>query len=131
MGRITRTAERVIGERGKLLIPYFVAGDPNLVTTLQLMHTIVDKGADIIELGIPFSDPSSDGPVIQRSVERSLQGNTSLDDVLELANVALPAPTGQHLFGRHIQTDQPSTQTCRHALDEGRREVRDVLAAIA
>ena len=84
MGRITRTAESVIGEGGKLLIPYFVAGDPDLVTTLQLMHTVVDKGADIIELGIPFSDPSSDGPVIQRSVERSLQGSTSLDDVLEL-----------------------------------------------
>ena len=84
MGRITRTAESVIGEGGKLLIPYFVAGDPDLVTTLQLMHTVVDKGADIIELGIPFSDPSSDGPVIQRSVERSLEGNTSLDDVLEL-----------------------------------------------
>ena len=84
MGRITRTAESVIGEGGKLLIPYFVAGDPYLVTTLQLMHTVVDTGADIIELGIPFSDPSSDGPVIQRSVERSLQRNTSLDDVLEL-----------------------------------------------
>ena len=55
MSRITRTTERVIENKGKLLIPYFVAGDPNLRTTLQLMHAVVDQGADIIELGIPFS----------------------------------------------------------------------------
>ena len=84
MSRITRTTERVIENKGKLLIPYFVAGDPNLRTTLQLMHAVVDQGADIIELGIPFSDPSSDGPIIQRGVERSLQRGTSLNNVLDL-----------------------------------------------
>ena len=84
MSRITRTTERALDNKGKLLIPYFVAGDPNLRTTLQLMHAVVDQGADIIELGIPFSDPSSDGPVIQRGVERSLQRGTSLNDVLDL-----------------------------------------------
>ena len=84
MSRITRTTERALYNKGKLLIPYFVAGDPNLRTTLQLMHAVVDQGADIIELGIPFSDPSSDGPVIQRGVERSLQRGTSLNDVLDL-----------------------------------------------
>ncbi|MFK7864069.1 MAG: tryptophan synthase subunit alpha [Pseudohongiellaceae bacterium] len=68
----------------KLLIPYLVAGDPDLKTTLALMHQLVDEGADIIELGVPFSDPSSDGPVIQRGVERALKKGTALNDVLTL-----------------------------------------------
>lgn len=68
----------------KLLIPYIVAGDPNIETSLKLMHQLVNEGADIIELGVPFSDPSSDGPVIQRGVERALRQQVSLADVLEL-----------------------------------------------
>ncbi|MDA1370098.1 MAG: tryptophan synthase subunit alpha [Proteobacteria bacterium] len=84
MSRIARTAERATRQGDKLLIPYLVAGDPNLSSTLQLMHELVVRGADIIELGIPFSDPSSDGPVIQRGVERALAAGTSLQDVLKL-----------------------------------------------
>ena len=68
----------------KLLIPYLVAGDPDLATTLVLMHDLVARGADIIELGVPFSDPSSDGPVIQRGVERALARGTSLQQILQL-----------------------------------------------
>jgi tryptophan synthase alpha chain len=68
------------------LIPYITAGDPNLAITLGLMHALVKSGADIIELGVPFSDPSADGPVIQRAVERALINNTSLRDVLQLVN---------------------------------------------
>lgn len=84
MTRISRTVERVSAQEGKLLIPYLVAGDPNLSTTGALMHALVAAGADIIELGIPFSDPSSDGPVIQRGVERALARGTRLRDVLDL-----------------------------------------------
>src|SRR5690606_15282842 len=58
------------------------AGDPDIDTTLGLMHALVANGADIIELGFPFSDPSSDGPVIQRAVERALAGKTTLKDTL-------------------------------------------------
>lgn len=84
MSRIHEIAKQAAAVNRKLLIPYLVAGDPNLETTTALMHKLVDKGADIIELGIPFSDPSSDGPVIQRAVERSLSKGTTLKQVLEL-----------------------------------------------
>jgi tryptophan synthase alpha chain len=84
MSRIAQTVERAREAGTKLLIPYLVAGDPDLRSTLQLMHALVGQGADIIELGIPFSDPSSDGPVIQRGVERALAQGTCLQDVLDL-----------------------------------------------
>ena len=71
-------------ERRRLLIPYITAGDPDLDTTLALMHTLVESGADLIELGIPFSDPMADGPVIQAACERALKGGTRLVDVLDL-----------------------------------------------
>lgn len=86
MSRIKQLTERAAAEGKKLLIPYLVAGDPNLSTSALLMHELVAQGADIIELGIPFSDPSSDGPVIQRAVERSLANGTSLTDVMNLVS---------------------------------------------
>lgn len=71
--------------RGKTaLIPYITAGDPRPTATVQLMHRLVQKGADMIELGVPFSDPMADGPVIQKAVERALAHNVSLDNVLEM-----------------------------------------------
>jgi len=69
------------------LIPYITAGDPNPKATVDLMHLLVEKGADVIELGVPFSDPMADGPVIQKAVERALVHNVSLDDVLEYVRV--------------------------------------------
>jgi len=84
MSRIREIAASAAANNKKLLIPYVVAGDPDLATTLALLHQLVADGADIIELGIPFSDPSSDGPVIQLGVERALAGGTTLKDVLEL-----------------------------------------------
>ncbi len=64
------------------LIPFITAGDPHRDVTVPLMHTLVEQGADIIELGVPFSDPMADGPVIQRASERALENNMSLRDVL-------------------------------------------------
>jgi len=84
MSRIQSIAELAKQNNAKLLIPYVVAGDPNIPTTLSLMHELVAQGADIIELGIPFSDPSSDGLVIQQGVERALVKKTSLTDIFEL-----------------------------------------------
>ncbi len=84
MSRISNITEKAAAVGRKLLIPYLVAGDPNLKTSLALMHCLVEQGADVIELGIPFSDPSSDGPVIQRSVERALSADTTLLQVLDL-----------------------------------------------
>ena len=84
MSRIKQVARKAAEQGRKLLIPYLVAGDPNLASTVALMHGLVEAGADIIELGIPFSDPSADGPVIQRGVERALAKGTTLQDVLDL-----------------------------------------------
>ncbi|MGB0559872.1 MAG: tryptophan synthase subunit alpha, partial [Pseudohongiellaceae bacterium] len=84
MSRLKQITKNANQKGRKLLIPYLVAGDPNKETTIDLMHALVSNGADIIELGIPFSDPSSDGEVIQSSIERSLRKGTSLNDTLDI-----------------------------------------------
>ncbi len=68
----------------KALIPFVTAGDPHPDTTVSLMHTLVEAGANAVELGVPFSDPMADGPVIQRANERALRYRTSLKDVLSM-----------------------------------------------
>ncbi len=76
-----------LAARGRTaLIPFVTAGDPDLATTVPLMHTMVAAGADLIELGVPFSDPMADGPVIQRASERALAHRTRLRDVLDLVH---------------------------------------------
>lgn len=82
MSRIQQTFARLAREKRKALIPFVTAGDPTPGTTLPLMHALVDAGVDIIELGVPFSDPMADGPVIQRSSERALKHGVGLRDVL-------------------------------------------------
>jgi tryptophan synthase alpha chain len=67
------------------LVAYVTCGDPNLVTTRKIVLAAIDAGADVIELGVPFSDPVADGPVIQRASERALRNGTSLAQVLTLA----------------------------------------------
>jgi tryptophan synthase alpha chain len=67
------------------LVAYLTAGDPDLATTRQIALAAIDAGADVIELGVPFSDPLADGPVIQRASERAVAGGTRLVDVLALA----------------------------------------------
>ncbi|MSP99170.1 MAG: tryptophan synthase subunit alpha [Methylotenera sp.] len=72
-------------QQGKTaLIPYITAGDPHPKCTVSLMHTLVKYGADMIELGVPFSDPMADGPVIQRASERALLHKVGLTTVLEM-----------------------------------------------
>lgn len=66
------------------LIPYVTAGDPEPGTTVPLMHALVEAGADVLELGVPFSDPMADGPVIQAACERALAGGTRLRNVLAM-----------------------------------------------
>ncbi|WP_368564902.1 tryptophan synthase subunit alpha [Pseudoxanthomonas sp. UTMC 1351] len=71
----------------KALIPFVTAGDPSLESTVPVMHALVDAGADVIELGVPFSDPMADGPTIQRSSERALARGAGLRYVLEAVEV--------------------------------------------
>jgi tryptophan synthase alpha chain len=84
MSRIKSAFERLNGESRKALIPFITAGDPDAALTVPLMHTLVEAGADIIELGVPFSDPMADGPTIQRASERALAKGMKLRKVLEL-----------------------------------------------
>jgi tryptophan synthase alpha chain len=84
MSRIQSCFEALRAEGRKALIPYVTAGDPEPGMTLPLMHALVEAGADIIELGIPFSDPMADGPVIQQAMERALAHRVSLTQVLEM-----------------------------------------------
>lgn len=83
MGRIADAFARARAEHRAALVIYLCAGDPDLRTTEDLVVAAADAGADVIELGVPFSDPTADGPAIQRAAERSLRGGTTLRRVLE------------------------------------------------
>jgi tryptophan synthase alpha chain len=84
MSRIEQRFSDLKMQGRKALIPYITAGDPSPEFTVPLMHAMVGAGADLIELGVPFSDPMADGPVIQEACERALEHHVSLRDVLEL-----------------------------------------------
>ncbi len=84
MSRIANLFERLRGEGRTALIPFVTAGDPNPDVTVPLMHRMAAAGADLIELGVPFSDPIADGPVIQRATERALAAGVRLRDVLDM-----------------------------------------------
>ncbi len=84
MNRIESCFNKLKLEGRKAIVPYVTAGDPNPGVTVPLMHAMVDAGADIIELGVPFSDPMADGPVIQLACERALLHGTRLLDVLDM-----------------------------------------------
>jgi len=86
VSRLTQTFAELKAQSKTALIPYVMTSDPSPEITLPLMHAMVAAGADIIELGAPFSDPMADGPVIQLAAERSLQHNTSLHDVFSLVS---------------------------------------------
>jgi tryptophan synthase alpha chain len=82
--RIDTCFEKLVQKGKKGLITYVTAGDPDLITTGKLVLTLECAGADIVELGVPFSDPMADGPVIQRASQRSLAAGTSLTKILDL-----------------------------------------------
>lgn len=81
MSRIAGTFEKLKSADKKALIPFVTAGDPNPQMTMPIMRALVEAGSDIIELGVPFSDPMADGPTIQRSSERALVHGVGLSDV--------------------------------------------------
>lgn len=84
MSRIEQTFTELKKAGRTALVPFITAGDPDPGLTVPLMHTLVEAGADLIELGVPFSDPMADGPVIQRASERALGHHVSLHDVLAM-----------------------------------------------
>ena len=84
MTRITETFAALHARREVALIPYITAGDPDLEATFDIVQELARQGADIIELGVPFSDPMADGPTHQRAAERALQSGTSLARILDM-----------------------------------------------
>lgn len=84
MGRIQEAFTSLKEQRRKGFIPFITAGDPNLKTTEQILIELDRGGATVIELGVPFSDPMADGPVIQRASERALKNSFGLDDLLQM-----------------------------------------------
>ena len=75
MSKIKLVFDSLDKKQSKALIPFITAGDPDPEMTIEILHTLVDAGADMIELGIPFTDPMADGPVIQRASERAIANN--------------------------------------------------------
>jgi len=84
MSRIKARFQQLQQVGRKALIPYLTAGDPNPDFTVPLMHAMVEAGADILELGVPFSDPMAEGPVIQHAMERALEHHVSLTQVIDM-----------------------------------------------
>ncbi|HEX5055244.1 MAG TPA: tryptophan synthase subunit alpha [Gammaproteobacteria bacterium] len=84
MSRLQQTFRALRESRRTALIPYITAGDPHPEVTVEMMHAMVKAGANIVEVGVPFSDPMADGPVIQAACERALKHKVSLSQVLEM-----------------------------------------------
>ena len=85
MNRIAQTFKKCAGENRKALVIFVSAGNPDLATTEKLIIQAAEAGADIVELGVPFSDPMADGPVIQEASMRALQSGTTLADIIAMA----------------------------------------------
>jgi tryptophan synthase alpha chain len=84
MSRLKTCFDNLRAKKRTALVPFIIAGDPTPTLTVPLMHGLVKAGADIIELGVPFSDPMADGPVIQRASERALAQGVCLRDILDM-----------------------------------------------
>ena len=84
MSRIEVRFAELKSQNRKALIPFVTAGDPQPDVTVPLLHAMVAAGADLLELGVPFSDPMADGPVIQAACERALSHHVSLHQVLDM-----------------------------------------------
>ena len=79
MNRLSSKLIELKQNNKKALVAYLVAGDPDLDTTLELMHLFVESGVDVIEIGVPFTDPIAEGPTIQKAHDRALKNDISLN----------------------------------------------------
>ena len=84
MKRIEKKLKELFQDNQKAFVGYIVAGDPDLETSLELMHLSVDSGVDILEIGVPFTDPIAEGPTIQQAHDRSLENETNLQKIVDL-----------------------------------------------
>ena len=86
MNRLTKKLTNLKKENKKALVAYLVAGDPDIETTVSLIKLLVDSGADIIEIGVPFTDPIAEGPIIQKAHDRALANDVSLKTIYDIVN---------------------------------------------
>jgi tryptophan synthase alpha chain len=100
MQRIAKTFARLAEAKKKALVPFITAGDPDYATSLEILKGLPKAGADLIELGMPFSDPMADGPAIQRSSQRALRGGQTLHKTLEMVKSFREADGGLSGRGR-------------------------------
>jgi len=122
MNRIKNTFDELSSNDSKALITYIVAGDPDLDTTLNIMNCMVEEGADIIELGIPFSDPMAEGVSIQKGHERALLNKTSIKDALNLVSKFRNSnKTTPVVFMGYMNTFESigAKELCKAAADQG------------
>ena len=85
---MTNLISQIFKNNEKKLVTFVTGGDPDVETSLKIIKTIINNGADIIEIGMPFSDPMADGPTIQLSSNRALDNGTNLDDIFKLVSNA-------------------------------------------
>ena len=122
MNRIKKTFDELSSNDSKALITYIVAGDPDLDTTLNIMNCMVEEGADIIEIGIPFSDPMAEGVSIQKGHERALLNKTSIKDALNLVSKFRNSnKTTPLVFMGYMNTFESMgvKELCKAAADQG------------
>jgi tryptophan synthase alpha chain len=117
MSRLDETFGKLRAAGGRALVPYFTAGDPSLEVTRQLVEEAAARGADVIELGLPFSDPLADGPTIQRAGARALAGGVSLAKLLPVvaglrAQVAAPLVLMTYLNPLHRYGLEAAARDC-------------------
>ena len=84
MNRLTKRLSDLKKDNDKALVAYLVAGDPDIESTLQLMNLFVESGVDVLEIGVPFTDPIAEGPIIQKAHDRALEKNISLTAIFEM-----------------------------------------------
>lgn len=84
MNRLTKRLTDLKKQNKKALVAYLVAGDPDIETTLQLMQLFIESGVDVIEIGVPFTDPIAEGPIIQKAHDRALAKDISLTSIFEM-----------------------------------------------
>ena len=86
MNRLTKRLTDLKKQNKKALVAYLVAGDPDMETTLQLMQLFIESGVDVIEIGVPFTDPIAEGPIIQKAHDRALAKDISLTTIFEMVH---------------------------------------------
>jgi len=112
LNRLTKKLDELQKQNKKALVAYLVAGDPDLDSTLDIMHMFVKSGVDVIEVGVPFTDPIAEGPIIQRAHDRAITKKTSLEDIFDLITkfrlkdnetpVVLMGYLNSFIFFRHL-----------------------------